>query len=83
MQEEIKRLIGKIESLSGEQTSITLNKKKELQNHLDEVLKCEQILWWQKAKTRWLEEGDANTYFFYLSTIIHRRQPYFLPVESG
>lgn len=27
----------------------------------------------EKAKSHWLEEGDANTRFFHLSTIIHRQ----------
>lgn len=39
---------------------------------LNEVLKREEILWRDKAKSRWIEEGDANTRFFHLSTIIHR-----------
>lgn len=30
-------------------------------------------MWKEKSKTQWLEEGDANTQFFHLSTIFHRR----------
>lgn len=37
------------------------------------MLKREEILWRDKAKFRWIEEGDANTRFFHLSPIIHRR----------
>ncbi|MDV3165581.1 MAG: hypothetical protein Q8808_02605 [Candidatus Phytoplasma australasiaticum] len=40
---------------------------------LEELLKMEEMLWRVKVKTRWLGEDDANTHFFYLSTIIHRR----------
>jgi hypothetical protein len=36
-------------------------------------LKREQILWREKSKAAWMEESDANTHFFHLSTIIHRR----------
>lgn len=38
---------------------------------LDELLKCEEALWRDKAKTRWLEEGDSNTHLFHISTLIH------------
>lgn len=57
----------------GDQTVICVNREKDLQANIDQVLKREQILWWQKAKTQWLEDGDANTNFFHLSTIINRR----------
>lgn len=31
------------------------------------------MLWRDNAKMRWIEEGDSNTHFFHLSTVIHRR----------
>ncbi|KAG8367512.1 hypothetical protein BUALT_Bualt16G0079600 [Buddleja alternifolia] len=40
---------------------------------LNELLKREEAMWRQQAKQKWIEEGDANTRFFHLSTIIHRR----------
>lgn len=40
---------------------------------MDELLRREEILWRDKAKERWMEEGDANTHFFHLTTLIHRR----------
>lgn len=43
------------------------------QQDLDLVLKREEILWKDKAKTRWIDEGDANTRCFHRSTIIHRK----------
>lgn len=42
-------------------------------DELDEHLKREEIFWQKKAKTRWLEEGDANTHYFHITTIVHRR----------
>ncbi|KAG8363667.1 hypothetical protein BUALT_Bualt19G0046300 [Buddleja alternifolia] len=40
---------------------------------LNELLMREEIMWRQRAKQKWLKDGDANTRFFHLSTIIHRR----------
>lgn len=39
---------------------------------LDEVLEQEEILWYQKARIEWIKDGDRNTTFFHLSTIIRR-----------
>ncbi|KAG8367282.1 hypothetical protein BUALT_Bualt16G0056200 [Buddleja alternifolia] len=33
----------------------------------------EEIMWRQRAKQKWLKDGDANTPFFHRSTIIHRQ----------
>lgn len=43
-----------------------------LQN-LTELETREAVLWKEKAKARWIEEGDANTHFFHVTTLIHRR----------
>lgn len=51
----------------------TIQAEQSLQHELDEVLKREEALWKDKAKTKWLEEVDTNTRFFHLTTIIHRR----------
>ncbi|KAG8369712.1 hypothetical protein BUALT_Bualt14G0042400 [Buddleja alternifolia] len=40
---------------------------------LNELLMREEVMWRQRAKQKWLKKGDANTRFFHLSTIIHRR----------
>lgn len=55
------------------QTSTTIEMKHKSQKELDELLLKERILWMEKVKSRWLEEGDANTRFFHLSTVVHRK----------
>lgn len=74
VQHRIKILKDLIRTCQSEpQTAHTLHKECFLQRDLDELLQREEILWRDKAKARWLAEGDANTHYFHLSSIIHRR----------
>lgn len=40
---------------------------------LDDLYHREELLWRDKVKARWLDEGDANTHYFHLTAIIHQR----------
>ncbi|KAL0300641.1 UNVERIFIED_CONTAM: putative mitochondrial protein [Sesamum radiatum] len=44
-----------------------------LQVELDEQYKRVEVMWKTKAKQRWLQDGDANTRFFHLSTVFKAR----------
>lgn len=50
---------------------------------LDELLHRERIMWQEKSKTQWLEEGDANTKIFHLSTIVHRRHNHIIFIRDS
>lgn len=41
---------------------------------LDECLKREESLWRQNSRIQWLGDGDRNTKFFHLSSVIRRRR---------
>ncbi|KAL2922740.1 hypothetical protein RDABS01_014231 [Bienertia sinuspersici] len=41
-----------------------------LRHELDETLFQEELLWYQRARVDWIKDGDRNTSFFHLSTII-------------
>lgn len=58
---------------SQSQTRLVIKMEQIAQQELDELLLRESIHWKEKAKTKWLEEGDTNTRFFHLSIVLHRR----------
>ncbi|XP_021757503.1 uncharacterized protein LOC110722546 [Chenopodium quinoa] len=43
-----------------------------LRRDLDEILEREEMIWYQKSRIAWLKDGDRNTTFFHLSTIVRR-----------
>lgn len=52
---------------------ILRNLKKEFRGELEEVLSQEASLWHQKARCKWMCEGDCNMKFFHVSTIARKR----------
>lgn len=44
-----------------------------ISHELDKLEKREVIFWKEKAKARWIEDGDHNTHYFHVTTLIHRR----------
>lgn len=43
-----------------------------LRRELDEILDREETLWYQKSRVDWLKNGDRNTTFFHLSTVVRQ-----------
>ena len=44
-----------------------------LQEEYNQIIDQEEIFWMQKSMANWLKEGDKNTTFVHLSTMIRRR----------
>lgn len=57
----LKDLILSLQSKPQDSEVIVLEDRLQLELH--EIFKREELLWRDKAKTRWIEEGDANTHF--------------------
>lgn len=73
LQTKIKTLKDMIKEVqAGPQSSDHIHSKLMLSRELDALLLQEEMLWRDKAKARWTEDGDANTHYFHLTTIVHR-----------
>lgn len=59
-------------SLSMGRNSSLIKLEAKLRRELDTILNQEETLWYQKARVDWLQDGDRNTTFFHLSTVIRR-----------
>ncbi|KAL2899374.1 hypothetical protein RDABS01_024456 [Bienertia sinuspersici] len=66
------RINGIQKSLCERRNSSLMKLENVLRRELDEVLKQEELFWYQKSRVTWLKDGDRNTTFFQLSTIVRR-----------
>ncbi|XP_050214794.1 uncharacterized protein LOC126665898 [Mercurialis annua] len=57
--EELQRILNSSEVI------IPFDKVKKVEDHLEELLQKEEIIWKQRAKVDWLAHGDKNTCYFH------------------
>ena len=55
---------GRSQELSAQETH--------LQSQISERARQEEVLWKQKSRVRWLNEGERNTKFFHRTTVQRR-----------
>ncbi|CAL5382784.1 unnamed protein product [Camellia sinensis] len=71
-------LLGRINGIQPAQAVHYSHNLHSLENQLiekfNEVLYQEELLWFQKSRSNWITQGERNTKFFHLSTIIRRRK---------
>lgn len=53
-----------------------------LRRELDDILHEEEMLWFQKSRMEAIKDGDRNTKFFHLATIIRRQRNKLLMLQN-
>jgi exonuclease III len=72
---KIKELTDSIEEIQlHERTETRASQEAYLHGELNEWLRRNETLWRQKSREMWLKEGDKNSKFFHLSTVIRRKR---------
>ena len=73
-----RRILARLEGIQKAQDnlySFNLERLEEkLQLDYQNILKQEEILWYQKSISNWITLGDRNTKFFHVSTIVRRKR---------
>ncbi|XP_074292351.1 uncharacterized protein LOC141619220 [Silene latifolia] len=67
-------------SISKQRNLIKLEAK--LRKELDEVLAQEEILWYQKSRLEFIKDGDRNTSYFHVSTLVCRWRNRIISLKS-
>ncbi|XP_028117591.1 uncharacterized protein LOC114315213 [Camellia sinensis] len=71
-------LLGRIDGIQKSQANIYSHNLHVLEMNLidqyNKVLYQEEILWFQKSRSKWITQGDKNTKFFHLLTLTKKRK---------
>ncbi|XP_056697578.1 uncharacterized protein [Spinacia oleracea] len=68
------RLEGVQRGLAVRRLDHLISREKALRQEMELVLQQEELLWFQKSRLEAIRDGDRNTKFFHLSTVIRRRR---------
>ena len=72
---DIEKQLQHVQKMIERVDSIHLNMEEDnLQKIYQEVLKQEELLWYQKSIEKWVKFGDMNNKFFHTQTIIRRKR---------
>ena len=57
--------------------------KKELVKEFDTILSQEEELWALKSRVNWMIQGDRNTTFYHVSTLVRRKRNQILAIKNS
>jgi len=60
-----------------------LNLENDLLRDLDTVLKQEEEIWALKSRVNWMIQGDRNTTFYHVSTLVRRKRNKILAIKDA
>jgi hypothetical protein len=50
--------------------------ERKLHDELNDILKKEELMWFQRSRAKWLSDGDMNTKYYHIKTVARRRKKY-------
>ena len=77
------RLNGIQRAVSINPSAFLLNLENELLKDLDIVLKQEEELWALKSQVSWMVQGDRNTAFYHLLTLVRRKRNLIMSIKDS
>ena len=60
-----------------------LNLENDLLRDLDTVLNQEEEIWALKSRVNWMIQGDRNTAFYHVSTLVRRKRNKILSIKDS
>ncbi|XP_074267507.1 uncharacterized protein LOC141590888 [Silene latifolia] len=70
--ELIARIGGCQRELSRARIGYLIKLEAKLRRELDDILEQEELLWYQKSRLEYIKDGDRNTSYFHVSTLVRR-----------
>ena len=77
------RLNGIQRALANRPSTFLINLENELIKELDVVLNQEEEIWALESRVNWLVQGDRNTNFYHVSTLVRRKQNQILAIKDS
>ena len=71
---EIQRIQKEIKEVQGSNMENRKEELAKLKKNLEEAYRREEIYWSQKARVKWLKEGDKNSSYFHMSVAARRKK---------
>ena len=77
------RLNGVQRALSFRPSSLFFNLEKELLKDINVVLNQEEEIWALKSRVNWMVQGDRNTNFYHVSTLVRRKRNQIMVIKDA
>ena len=77
------RLNGIQRAVAIKPSDFLLNLESELLKELDNVLNQEEEIWALKSRVNWIIQGDRNTAFYHVSTLVRRKRNQILAIKDS
>lgn len=76
------RINGIQRALALKPSTFLVNLENELLKELDVVLSQEEELWALKSRVNWMIQGDNNTFFYHVSTLVRRKRNKIMAIKD-